>query len=253
MSGSTGNIKFEHFAKAPIILSILQFRFKTIENFNSDKFKEKGVLIISDYPEIKERFVQQIHFKANNPDGTTNVSLDDKKIDGVQFISKDKKKNLVIGADRFTYEMHGNYSGWEEFSNEAKKIWELFQNELIGIHLTGLSLRYVNRINLPSDFHDISDYFTTFIQSSSGEHMINSFQLKFTTTEPDNNLTIHVGHVLEPPIEGNFPYLFDIDVIYSSDIQNDSTTIWEIFDTLRYKKNFVFNDGLTEKSKNLIR
>lgn len=253
MIGSTGNIKFEHFAKAPIILSILQFRYKTIENFNSNSLKEKGVLINSDYPEIRERFVQQIHFKANKPNGTTNVSLDDKKIDGVQFISKDKKKNLVIGKDRFTCEMHGNYSGWEEFSTEARKLWELFQNELSGIHLTGLSLRYVNRINLPGDFHDISDYFTTYIQSSSGEHLLNTFQLKYTTNEPENKLTIHVGHVLEPQIEGNYPYLFDIDVIYASSIQNDSKTIWEIFDTLRGKKNYIFNDGLTEKSKNLIR
>jgi uncharacterized protein (TIGR04255 family) len=253
MNGSDGNIKFEHFERAPIILSILQFRYKTIENFNSDRFKEKGKLIKSDYSEIRERYIQQIHFTGNKPDGTTNVSLDDKKIDGVQLISKDKKKNLVIGEDRFTYEMHGNYSGWEKFSTEARKLWELFQDELGGIHLTGLSLRYINRINLPGDFHDISDYFTTFIQSSSGEHMLNTFQLKYTTTEPENNMTIHVGHVLEPPIEGNYPYLFDIDVIYSSDIQNDSSAIWEIFNTLRFKKNYIFNDGLTEKSKNIIR
>lgn len=253
MSSLTGNIKFEHFEKAPIILSILQFRYKTIENFNSDIFKKKGVLIKSDYPEIRERYIQQIHFKANKPNGTTNVSLDDKKIDGVQFISKDKKKNLVIGKDRFTCEMHGNYSGWEEFSTEARKLWELFQDELSGIQLTGLSLRYVNRINLPDNFNDISDYFTTFIQSTSGEHMLNTFQLKYTATEPENNMTIHVGHVLEPPIEGNYPYLFDIDVIYTSDIQNDSKTIWKFFDTLRIKKNYIFNDGLTEKSKNLIR
>jgi len=253
MSGSTGNIKFEHFAKAPIILSILQFRYKTIENFNSDRFKEKGLLIKPDYPEIKERFVQQIHFKANNPDGTTNVSLDDKEINGVQFISKDKKKNLVIGKDRFTYEMHGNYPGWETFSDEAKKHWEQFQNELGGIQLIGLSLRYINRINLPDDFNDISEYFTTFIQSSSGKHMINNFQLKYTSNEPENHLTIHIGHVLEPPIEGNFPYLFDIDVIYSSDIKNEPKSIWEIFNILRLKKNYIFNDGLTEKSKLIIR
>lgn len=253
MNNSAENIKFEHFEKAPIILSILQFRYKTIDNFNSDRFKEKGKLIKSDYPEIRERIIQQIHFKANRPEGTTNVSLDDRKIDGVQFISKDKKKILVIGEDRFSYEMHGNYSGWETFSNEARKNWELFQNELGGINLTGLSLRYINRINLPDNFNDISDYFTTFIQSTSGKHMLNTFQLKYTATEPENKMTIHVGHVLEPPIEGNFPYLFDIDVIYSSDIQNDSSTIWEIFNTLRFKKNYIFNDGLTEKSKNIIR
>ena len=253
MKGTAEGIKFEHFEKPPIILSILQFRYKTIEDFSSEKFKTKGVLIKSDYPEIRERYIQQIHFTGNKPDGSTHISLDDKKIDGIQFISKDKKKILVIGEDRFSYEMHGNYPGWETFSDEAGKHWEQFRNELGDIQLTGLSLRYINRINLPGDFNDISEYFTTFIQSSSGKHMINNFQLKYTSNEPENHLTIHVGHVLEPPIEGNFPYLFDIDVIYSSDIQNELKFIWETFNILRLKKNYIFNDGLTEKSKLIIR
>ncbi|MBA7579819.1 hypothetical protein ES708_21697 [subsurface metagenome] len=253
MKKSFSNNEFEYFENAPIILSILQFRYKLIENFDNQSIKKRSASLSSEYPEIKERFVQRIHFGGNKPEGITNVSLDDRVIDGVQFISKSKKKILVIGKDRFTFEMHGEYEGWDSFSTEAKMLWNLFQNELSGVILTGISLRYVNRINLPTDLTDLSKYFTTFIQSSSGEHIINNFQLKYASTEPDNNLTIHVGHVLESPIGENYPYLFDIDIIYLSELQNEEDIIWSKFEMLRNKKNFIFNDGLTETTKKIIR
>jgi uncharacterized protein (TIGR04255 family) len=243
----------EYYENAPIILSILQFRYKKIEGIKTKEFKKKGVQIVNEYPQLRERVIQQIHFGGNKPDGTTNVSLDEKEIDGVQFISNDKKKNLVIGKDRFTFEMHGKYPGWEVFISEPKRFWDLFKDELGDVELTGLSLRYVNKINLPLDFHDISEYFTTYIQSSTGEHTLNTFQLRYTSVEPDNKLTMHVGHVLEAPIEGKYPYIFDIDVIYSSEIENAPDKIWEIFDFLRKKKNSIFNDGLSDKTKELIR
>jgi uncharacterized protein (TIGR04255 family) len=253
MKSDSTQKEYEYFENTPIILSILQFRYKRIDELNTEKFKKRGAQIAIEYPQVTERFIQQIHFEGNKPDGTTNVSLDQREIDGVQFISKDKKRNLVIGRDRFTYEMHGKYPGWDDFISEPKKLWDLFQEELGDVELTGLSLRYVNRINLPIDFRDISKYITTFIQSTTGEHNISTFQIRYTSVEPDDNLTIHVGHVLEPPIEDKYPYLFDIDVIYLSSIENVPDKIWEIFNFLRKKKNTIFNDGLSDKTKELIR
>lgn len=244
---------FEYFQNAPIILSMLQFRYEKIEDFNYEELKRKGAQIKSDFPEMRERFTQQIQLKHNKPDDTTNVSLDERRIDGLQFISKDKKTVLVIGNDKFTFEKHGQYKGWVDFSKEAKKLWEKFEEELSEVKLTGISLRYVNRVNLPKDIHELSDYFTTFIQSSSGSHAFNTFQMKYTSVEPEKNLTTHIGHVLEPPIEDTYPYLFDIDVIFSEQIANEAKVIWNKFEELRSKKNSIFNDGITEKAKQLIR
>jgi uncharacterized protein (TIGR04255 family) len=243
----------EYYENAPIILAILQFRYTKIEGFNTKELKKTGVQIATDYPEVRERFIQQVTFGGDQADGTTKVSVDEREIDGVQFISKDKKRNLVIGKDRFTYEMHGQYPGWDIFVSEPKKFWDLFKEQLGNAELTGLSLRYVNRINLPIDFHDISQYFTTYIQSSTGDHTLNTFQLRYTSVNPDENLTIHVGHVLETPIENQYPYIFDIDVIYLSKIENTLEKIWSIFEFLRKKKNAIFNDGLSEKTKELIK
>ena len=252
MSPASKEKGIEYFENAPIILAILQFRYKKVEGFNTKELKEKGVQIANEYPQIRERFIQQITFGGNQPDGTTNVSFDEKEIDGVQFTSNDKKRILVIGKDKFTYEMHGKYPGWNDFISEPKRFWVLFKEELGNIELTGLSLRYVNRIDLPLDFHDISKYFTTYIQSSTGDHTLNTFQLRYTSVEPDENLTMHVGHVLEAPIEGQYPYIFDIDVIYQSQIENTPEKIWSIFEFLRKKKNATFNDGLSDKTKELI-
>lgn len=253
MGNKNEKSEFENFENAPIILSILQFRYKRIERFDAQAIKKKGIQLANDYPERKDRVVQKIHFNPPGAENSTNVSFDERRIDGLQFISKDKKRILVIGEERFTYEMHGRYLGWTEFRNEAKRLWELFQEDMHGIQLTGLSLRYVNRINIPIETSDTSKYFTTFIESVNSDQKAGSFQMKYTSNEPDDNLTIHVGHVLEPPIGDQFPYLFDIDAIHLSELNNDPTIIWDIFETLRRRKNTIFLEGITEETKKIIR
>jgi uncharacterized protein (TIGR04255 family) len=243
---------FEYFNKAPIILSIIQFRYSKIEEFDNEAFKKLGEKLKKEYPYIKERFIQAIHI-SESPKEPTHVSLDEKVIDGIQFVSEDKKKVLIIGRDKFTFEVHGNYKGWEEFTKEAKYLWEFFQGELKNLNLKGLSIRYVNKFNLPSQTKNISDYFTTFITSSEGDYDLSGFQFRYTTFLEKENIVYHVGHALESIIDDKFPYLFDIDVIYLKDLSNESNQIWDIFERLREKKNVIFNSGLTDKAKNLIR
>jgi uncharacterized protein (TIGR04255 family) len=241
-----------YYENAPIILAILQFRYKKIDDFDSQLFIKKGIDIKKKYPESKERVTQKIHFNEGDLKKQTNVSLDDRVVDGVQFISKDKNKVLIIGNEKFTFELNGKYTCWDEFMGEAKELWEFFSKELGDVSLTGVSLRYVNKIGLPKDIKNISDYFTTFINSSSGNHPMTNFQMKYSSYDEDSNYIIHAGHSLENELNDERPYIFDIDIIHLDDKLTNDPTIWKNFEGLRDKKNFVFNDGITDLTKKII-
>jgi uncharacterized protein (TIGR04255 family) len=241
---------FEYYKKAPIILAIIQIRYEKIREFDTKLIRNIGVNISKEFPQVNESWFQTVKLDSSKVKGETSVSLAGKEINGVVFTSEDRTKQIVIGNERFTYEYSGSYPGWEEFKNKMKEIWELFRNDL-DVKLLGASTRFINKINLPKDTKDLKDYFTTYIHSDTGEHYINTFQLKYTSFEGEN-LVVHIGHALEPALNDSLPYIFDIDVVHVENLDNDSK-LWDIFESLRFKKDFIFNDAITEKTKNLIR
>ena len=63
----------------------------------------------------------------------------------------------------------------------------------------------------------------------------------------------NIAHSLEKPLGDKLPYLFDIDVLINATIPNENSELIQKFNLIREKKNFLFNDGITEKTKSLIK
>jgi uncharacterized protein (TIGR04255 family) len=240
--------KNEVFGKSPIVLAIIQIRYEKLETFDIKKVKEIGKEINDVYPQIKESVLQNFRIDQASE---TKFSLDNKEITGVHFISKDGNNKLIVSNDKFTLEMHGTYIGWESISEMFKKYWTLFNPNLNGLVINGVSMRYLNRIDIPIDTKDISKYFTTYIFSNTGNHTLSQFQIKYTSFINDN--IVHVGHTLDLPIDNKLPYFLDIDVIRLQKVENNIEVIWNILEDLREQKNTTFNDILTEETKKIIR
>ncbi|HXB41226.1 MAG TPA: TIGR04255 family protein [Bacteroidia bacterium] len=238
----------EIFEKAPIVLAIIQYRYEKILDFDSKKIREIGTSIKKEFPKSSESVLQNIKIDQT---AETKVSIDKSEIQGVRFETEDKTKALTVGIEKFTLEINVNYPGWNAFSSEVINHWKLFSPALGDVKLTGLSMRYLNRFDLPLDISDIRKYFTTYLNSDTGNHPMMNFQFKYSYIKGDN--IIHLGHALDNEIEGKIPYFFDIDVIKLAAIENNENVILQIFENLRVEKNSIFNDGITEESKKLIR
>ena len=165
---------YEYYDNSPIIVSILQYRYKKIEEFDSAAIRKVGKKFEKSYPKVKEQFTQQI--KINELE--TNVSLGERNINGVQFFSEDEKRRFTITDEKFTFEVFEKYSGWENFVNDVFELWESYKDILNVASLTGISIRFVNRINLPLDTSELTEYFTTYINSNTGTHAIFSLNIR---------------------------------------------------------------------------
>ncbi|MGS2738769.1 TIGR04255 family protein [Sinomicrobium sp. M5D2P17] len=239
-----------YYENAPIILSMIQFRYDKIESFDINMVKEIAKKIKSDYPIVNERFVQNI--VVNNDNSETSVSLKDKQFYGIQVMSKNRQEIFTITETKFTFQSHGKYTGWDSFKEKSFKFWDIFNDAFEIKELNGISLRYVNKINLPLDLKDISEYFTTFIKDDKNTFSVNNFQFKFASLDKENNFKINISHILDTPLRDSVPYIFDIDVLYNNKIKNDNDLILSLFEKIRDKKNQLFNDGITEETKKLI-
>ncbi|MFA5297940.1 MAG: TIGR04255 family protein [Lutibacter sp.] len=239
-----------YYENAPIILSIIQFRYNKIERFDINIVKEIAKRFKSNFPVVNERFVQSI--VVNNDSSETSVSLEDKQFDGIQVISKNRQEIFTITETKFTFQSHEKYTGWDNFIKNAFKFWDEF-NEFFDLNeLNGISLRYVNKIKLPLDVKEISKYFNTYLKDDKNSFSISNFQFRFTTLDRENNFNINISHILDTPLEDSVPYIFDIDILYNSVIKNDRELVISLFEKIRDKKNQLFNEGITEETKKII-
>jgi len=240
-----------YYENAPIIVAILQFRYDKIINFDIELIKKIAKNIENDFPHVSPQYTQDIII--NNNEDKTSVSLKDRKIQGIQIISKNRKEYFTISSEKFTFQSHEKYQGWDIYIGKVHAFWNSFSKILKVDKLTGVSLRYVNKFNLPIETKLLTKYFTTYLKDDVNNHAINNFQLRFSSFDKENKFNYHIGHALEKPIGETIPYLLDIDIQRNGDINNNDKEIWPLFDKIRMKKNQIFNDGITEETKKLIK
>lgn len=73
------------------------------------------------------------------------------------------------------------------------------------------------------------------------------------TLEDIKGTAVITETIIPPPTPNLVSILLDIDVSVSITLPSDSDLIWEIFETLREKKNLVFDACLTNKAKELFK
>jgi uncharacterized protein (TIGR04255 family) len=242
------NPKFEAYSNAPIVLAIFQIRLQPDESFSGEEIKSIGQKLVKDFPLISENHLQKI---TVDPKSQTKVSLDS-KLNGIQFASEKKDKHVFFEADKFSYEIQNEYSGWEQTINEFMSLWKVFEKITSSKTIRGISVRFVNRFNLPVKTEKISEYFNCYIHSQSFDAEMFEFQFKYTSSFTEG-IIAHISHSLEAPISNQIPYYFDIDAINLNPVQNSSDEIKLVFENLRLIKNTIFEQTLTEAAKNLIR
>ena len=240
--------RYELFRNNPIELAIIQLRYKAISDFPSEKIKKMGIEYLPELPITEEKILIKIDSTSKMED--TKLILDKGNVHAVRFKTKDETIALTVGANNFFYEIKDAYPGWEELHNRFEKYWQIFKELLNLEYLDGISLRYINKFKLPDDLIDISEYFNTHVETKDSIS-INDFHIRYSSS--DNNIVTRVGHTLEPFNGEKYPYIFDIDIIYSHKMENDDALIWSVFEELHYKIIDTFIASTTEKTKDLIR
>jgi len=242
-------MEYEVYEGAPVINSIIQFRYNPIEEFDEKKIKSLGEEIKEVFPTVQVNVLQSLKI---DPKAETKLSVTGNKVEGVRFENEEKDLVLLVGLERLTLESKQKYCGWEQFSADAMKYWKLFSPHLKGLEINGISTRFTNKFELPIETKEIKKYFNVYIEAEGFDKEVNQFQMKYTSN-PSENLTIHTAHILNLPIDDLIPYYLDIDVIVHEELANDEQLILSKFEILRDTKNEIFNTLITEETKKLIR
>jgi uncharacterized protein (TIGR04255 family) len=190
------------------------------------------------------------------------VSLPTQK---VQLLSNDKKRLLMVGPNSLSIHDLNPYSGWEKFKPRITRALECHQ-KIAGIRsICQISLRYINRIILPSDTTELKDFFKSMPErperSEIPQNIASLFmRLEFLYDEsPGYRAIISIGNTPLIDEEKGIPVLLDIDVSYSP-VKNESeleqlipeSEIVKVVEELRNKEYWLFESMITDKARGLF-
>lgn len=237
----------------PVVMAIFQLRFEHNENDLSSFLKYDAQLRI-EYPNREDNIQASINVGANTIalgvskfTGTT-----DAKLTSYTFSTHDKKKKLLLEQGSITFIDENKYEGWDNFKSNISKYLKLF-DFLEGKKTNRTSIRFINQFVFDT-FENPIEYFNTTVansQESDFPFPLSKYGFNLLLKIPDSNTISIVNHNLENPNFEKFIYMFDIDVIDTSELNFDLQNILNNYEYLREIKNKIFFSSITQKTMEL--
>ncbi len=243
-----------HYTKAPITEAILDLKVTFPEEFPADRFADI-------HPRISDRFptkepiytgVGAFVFEPGSP-----IKVDTKQQHtGYLFRSSDNLRLFQATLTGFTFNRLAPYDSWEEFSSDAKYLWEIYKEIYKPPHVVRAAIRYINQIDIPTKgLLDLKDYLRTLPEVSTdfSQKTLNSFFMQLQIPQEDLNCILVINETLAPqPNPAIIRIILDFDIFRQQVWQSDDEDIWHFLGELRHRKNQIFEASITEKTKELF-
>jgi uncharacterized protein (TIGR04255 family) len=234
------------FKNPPIVEAVIGFTIAQLpeailEDFHraSDRLAEMG------YTEAKRRQHQNVTFSVVEGDVHTEMMQL-----GWQFQSQQKPFTVQFLRTGFLFSQTGSYTSWEDFTRDARDLWQMY------IDLTGLTevqmyqVRYINKLFIPEGV-DWSEYVTVYpflppeIPQGVNEYFC---RLVMPMKDPLGPRLVHQQALLPPEKMGFVSFLLDNDFQFSA-LGIAVSELWTKVDEVRDIKDWYFEVFTTKKSK----
>ena len=171
------------------------------------------------------------------------------EVTGYQFSSSNRRFAFQILRTGLIFSQIGHYESWELFTDEAKKIWDIYLGAIGTVSLVQYAVRYVNKIHIPLG-EPSEDYIRLHISVPPDlpQAIFNPYlRLAFLLSEPNGVLT-HQQGILPHEKDGFASTLLDNEFLYPAH-ELAPESLWTAIDLVRTTKDYYFFKMLTDKMK----
>lgn len=178
---------------------------------------------------------------------------------GFTFPRADGARVVHARLDRFAYSWMAPYERWESFLAEAEDMWHRYVARAKPQGVTGVGVRFINRIDVPSSPVEIRDYLRTAVDVSPYlPQGVSSMFMQVDVPLGQYDAVVTITSALSPPARSGFTSLIlDIDakrpVSLDRSAPDFEASLVDVMAALRAAKNFVFEACITDATRGLIR
>jgi uncharacterized protein (TIGR04255 family) len=241
-----------HYLKAPIVEALIDFRARLPAGTSASSLKnvfQSSAQEFEDPLPLSRGIVQVTVEAGHRPDIEQNVEdigYVFKGIDGRHFV---QARHDGFGCSRLA-----PYDRWETFREHTRRLWDIYRAAAKPEAVTGVTLKYVNRFDIPLPIADFKDYFLTVPEVAPGlpQQLAGFFmQVQIPYSDPTAMLVL-TQTLVPPPAMGIGSVALDINLSVDNNVFGTDDELWLLLDKFRDRKNSVFEACLTPKARELI-
>lgn len=244
-----------HYDHAPITEALIDIRVELAPEVRFEDLQAFRQHLAADYPREETRSVAEVQFGPAVQASAKQTPL------GLGFWNSTNNQVVQVRLDGFTFSRLEPYQDFERLRDEARRLWNIYNEVVRPRRITRVAVRYINRFNLPVEPGgriELEDYFYTYPQVSEklppelrdfGPYLVN---LRMYQHDLHGILVLNQA-MTTPKSPQSISIVLDFDLYVENPPITDEHTLWAFFDRLRERKNLYFEACITEKARELIR
>lgn len=248
--------QIKQYLKSPIVEARIDIKVQCSPEQEVANLLQMGTVIESEYGVRDQLF----HLHSN-----VDVDFDSKKVldsstfnnpVGYTFQSNNKKATIEARLDGFTFSHSSPYPGWDIFLEKGFKLWNIYHQIISPVTINSLSLRYLNRIDipLPSSGIDLQDYLRTVPEVSSDLPEVARYVLYLQIPIEEIDSIAHVTQTSLPKPSSDIASIaLDINIIKQGTISQDTEDILNTLNLIHPHASRIFESSITDVARELIK
>lgn len=244
------SLKNRHYEKAPIKEAIIDIQIESSPPLALTRFDKPGIPV--GYSE--RRTLMRNQLKGEMHEGGVLTASATQDAMGYAFVGGEGKNVIQLKVNGFTFSRLAPYQTWEQLRNEAKVLWGVYRQLAGDLHITRIGLRYVNQLDLPTPIRDFRDFVRVYPEISSDlNQQLAAFFLQVQIPQQDLGATLILNETIVPPSRPDVvSIVIDIDVFKAGLKLDSDDELWSALETLRVRKNLIFEGCITNNTRELI-
>jgi uncharacterized protein (TIGR04255 family) len=236
-----------HYSRSPITEAIIDFQVELPEGVGLADLERCQD---STYPGKKTLAVPVGPIEPGKEVSTSATS----RRGGFLFATADEKQLFQARFNGFTMHRLAPYEGWEPFRDEVRRLWGIYRQTTRPQKVARLAVRYINRLDLPLPLVRMNEYLRTSPEVSPDlPQELAEFFMQLHIPQRDIKSTLLLREtVVPPPAPGVASVVLDIDLFRSDEIPSDDAGIWAFIESLRARKNDIFEACITDRTREVI-
>jgi uncharacterized protein (TIGR04255 family) len=243
------------YSRAPIIEAVIDLRISVDPSVTLDDLAKVHAQESQRYPQVKKRM--EVKGEIGLEEAGVRAAAVGAQT-GHVLTSSDEKYIAQVRLDGFSFSRLAPYDSWAPFHDEAMRLWTLYRQIVSPKLVTRLGVRYINRLDIPSQVIEIKDYLRTSPEISPAlPQTLASYFMQIQIPLQNYAATVNINStIVEPPNPNTTSLVLDIDTFRDVNLSSSSDSfddnLEEGLTELRRAKNFVFEGCITPATREMI-
>ncbi len=171
---------------------------------------------------------------------------------GLVFEDKSLTNQIQIRFDGLTLNVLKPYKTWDEHFGLFKIVSERFL-DVFKPKISKLAIRYINKIEIPLPIKEFEEYIINMPQIPKClPQSLSHFFMQIRVPYEKYNKEVNITETMENSTLETLPFIFDIDVFQDQNIPLELNEILDEFEKMRTIKNEIFENCITDRTRQLF-